>query len=115
MYSENNWLKSVAVAVVTTCLIWIVVLWAKGAFAQDADTPPPPVATSSSAVSLDAPKKFWLEVDQNDLNAISQALMELPKKIADPLVLKLNAQLQAQAKIVENKDATAEKPKKGKK
>ena len=36
------------------------------------------------------------EMDGNDLAAIGNALNELPKKIADPLILKINAQLQAQ-------------------
>lgn len=45
---------------------------------------------------MSVPSTFHLEVDQADLAAISNALMELPKKVADPIINKLNAQLQKQ-------------------
>lgn len=83
-------------------------------------TPTPTEAAAPAATpATPAPppvQKFWLEVDANDLAAISQALMELPKRVADPLVLKLNAQLAAQAQtaIADGKDK-AEKAKKGRK
>jgi hypothetical protein len=92
-----------------------------GAFAQDDDPiqVSPEKTNAAAAVAQQTapqpvPTKFYFEVDQNDLAAISQALSELPKRVADPLILKLNAQLQAQSQIVANKDA-AEKAKKGKK
>lgn len=84
-----------------------------GAFAQDAAPTPTPTETPALAASP-APQKFYLEVDAADLDAISRALAELPKRIADPLILKLNGQLRVQSQIIENKEA-AEKPKKGKK
>lgn len=60
--------------------------------------------------------KFYLEVSPEDLQAISTALNELPMKIAHPLILKLNAQLQKQMEINSaREEALAEKPKKGKK
>ena len=86
------------------------------ALAQDAAPPAPPAEAAAPAASPAPLTKFYLEVDQADLQLISQALVELPKRLADPLIMKLNAQLQApaQAKIGENKDA-AEKPKPSKK
>lgn len=94
-----------------------MLLVSRGARAEEAT--PAPAATETPApapAAPPAPTKFYLEVEPADLQAISLALMELPKKIADPLILKLNAQLQApqQAQIAANK-ADAEKPKKGKK
>jgi hypothetical protein len=50
-----------------------------------------------AAQQTPAPAKFYFEVDQNDLAAISQALSELPKRVADPLILRLNGQLAVQA------------------
>lgn len=68
-----------------------------GALAQDAAPVTAPIE-AAAPVAPAAPAKFTLEVDQADLNAISQALLELPKRVADPLITKLNAQLAAQAK-----------------
>lgn len=69
-----------------------VLFLATGAFAEDAPSvPPPPEKPAPTAPA--APAKFYLEVDQADLNAISQALNELPKRVADPLIIKLNNQL----------------------
>jgi hypothetical protein len=58
--------------------------------AQEATPTPAPQASQT------VPSTFHLEVDQADLAAISNALMELPKKVADPIINKLNAQLQKQ-------------------
>ena len=69
---------------------------------------PPPAAPAP------IPAKFYLEVDQADLASISQALNFLPKYVADPLILRLNGQLAAQAPITEAKDK-AEKARKSKK
>lgn len=52
--------------------------------------------TQEPQASQTVPSTFHLEVDQADLAAISNALMELPKKVADPIINKLNAQLQKQ-------------------
>jgi len=61
---------------------------------------------------------FYIEVDQGDLNALSTAINELPKRIADPLILKINGQLQVQAKISADyataTDTKGKKPKKEK-
>jgi len=66
-----------------------------GAFAQGAAPTPTPTPEASAAPSA-APVTYHLDVDGADLAAISQALNELPKRIADPLIAKLNAQLKAQ-------------------
>lgn len=88
-------------------------LAATSAFAQDASPTPAPAETNAPAASA-APPKVYLELDQNDLAAVSQALNELPKRIADPLILKLNGQLQAQMQIKEAKEK-ADKDRNGKK
>jgi hypothetical protein len=51
---------------------------------------------ASQPAPLPLPTTFHLEVDQADLAAISNALMELPKRVADPIINKLNTQLQKQ-------------------
>jgi len=58
-----------------------------------------PVPTPSPPMSQVTPQLFYFEVDQNDINAISSALNELPKRVADPLILKLSGQLKAQAQV----------------
>ena len=77
--------------------------------AQDTITTPttspgPSPSPSPAPASVQIPETFQLEVNQADLAAISNALMELPKKIADPIITKLNAQL---AKQVEQRNAAA--------
>lgn len=62
--------------------------------AQESQPTPAPLASQPAPSPL--PTTFHLEVDQADLAAISNALMELPKKVADPIINKLNSQLQAQ-------------------
>lgn len=77
----------------------IALLVATGAFAQT-PVPAPPTPEQAAPAPL-PPQKFYLELDPNDLQVVSQALNELPKRIADPLIQRLNAQLQAaeQARI----------------
>jgi len=100
-----------AMIILTTALL----LGASVCRAEDAPaTPAPQVEATPAAVPPASPAKFYLEVDQADLQAISAGINELPKRVADPLVLKLNAQLQAQQTIVAAKEAV-EKAKKGKK
>lgn len=74
-----------------------------GAFAQDDDPiriDPSRIAPAAPVPQPAPPAKFYLELDQNDLVAVSQALNELPKRVADPLIVKLNAQLQDQSRVV---------------
>lgn len=79
----------------------IALIVATGAFAQTPAPSAPPVEQAAPA----PPQKFYLELDPGDLQAISQAVNELPKRVADPLIMRLNAQLQAaeQARIAANK------------
>lgn len=81
-------------------------LWTvTGAFAED--QPPAPAKTEEAQPAPLVAKLFYLEVDQNDIAAISTALNELPKRVADPLILKLNAQLNAQQPVIETKAKAA--------
>ncbi len=78
---------------------------------------PAPQASQPASSATPQPTKFWVELDQSDLATIGSALNELPKRIADPMILKINGMLQAQQQIVANKDAAekAKADKKGKK
>lgn len=82
------------------------------AHAQDAAKPPetpadasaPPAAQSTAPApqatpAPSQPARFYLEMDQGDINALNACVQELPKRVADPLVLKINGQLTVQAKI----------------
>lgn len=70
------------------------------AFAQDDDpiqvSPEKAAAAAAHAQQNAIPEKFHLELDAADLNSLSIAINELPKRVADPLVLKLNEQIKAQ-------------------
>lgn len=59
---------------------------------------PEPQASQPAPSAPPQPNEFIVKLDGNDLAAIGNALNELPKKIADPLIMKINAQLQAQTK-----------------
>jgi len=96
-------------------VILFIILMMVGAMAQSNDAMPNPINPPPATPAVTAPPpppKFHLEIDQADLQAISQALNELPKKIADPLILKLNAQLQPdqQAKLKPGAQAAADAP-----
>lgn len=94
----------------------LALLVAAPAFAEDAAPAATPTETPAPAVTPAAPaqpQKFYLELDPSDLAAISSALNELPKKIADPLILRLNGQLQNQA-MISGPAAKALEPKKKK-
>lgn len=78
------------------------------AAAQEATPSPSP---SPAPVSVHVPATFQLEVDQADLAAISNALMELPKKVADPIINKLNAQLAKQVQAAQAAAKPAEEKK----
>lgn len=53
---------------------------------------------------------YHLEVDANDIAYVGAALNELPKKIADPLIAKLQGQINAQNEAAKKAAETA-KPK----
>lgn len=71
------------------------ILVTTGAFAQE-KAPDPIPAEKTAPVASPAPVRYHLDLDQADLNAISAAINELPKRIADPLIARLNEQLQDQ-------------------
>jgi hypothetical protein len=84
-----------------------------GAFAEDAAPIPTPAerpASAPSAAAPAAPQKFYLELEQADLATLSQALNELPYRIAAPLLLKLQGQLQAQQQLKEAADKSISDP-----
>lgn len=55
------------------------------------------------------PREFDLKVAEQDLNAISQGLVELPWKVANPVIQRLNAQLQPQLQPAPEPEAPADK------
>ena len=67
----------------------------------DVSTPTPAVEATPAPAQ---PTKFYLELDSADLNSIGLALNELPKRLADPLILKINKQLEIQSKIAANRE-----------
>jgi membrane-bound ClpP family serine protease len=95
--------------IVSALIILLAALVAADAFAEDATSPTPSPAPTTPAAPA-AAAKFYLEVDQSDLSAISQALNELPKRVADPLILKLNGQLQAQEQLKAAADKSLSEP-----
>jgi hypothetical protein len=60
---------------------------------------PPPQPKTAVAPPQAAPKLFYFELDAAEVQSIGTALNELPKRLADQLILKLNKQLEIQAKI----------------
>jgi hypothetical protein len=58
-----------------------------------------PQPKTAVAPPQSAPKLFYFELDAAEVQSIGTALNELPKRLADPLILKLNKQLEVQAKI----------------
>lgn len=102
----------------------LTILLSTTAFAQEkpTDVPaePPAIevapAQQPATAALPAPSKvYYLEVDQDELNSLSAAINELPKRIADRLVMKLNAQLSLQAKLAADYSAATTEQPKGKK
>lgn len=85
----------------------IAALLASVSFAHAQDAPKPPEeATGSSnqtqapvTAPAPAPVKFYLEWDQDGINALNECVQFLPKRVADPLILRINGQLSVQAKI----------------
>lgn len=74
-----------------------------GASAEDADkskdqTQKTDVAPPQAPAAA-LPSKFYFELDTADMTIISNGVMELPKKVADPFIAKLNAQIQQQDRI----------------
>lgn len=62
-----------------------------------------------------APPKYHIELEAADIAPLSAALIELPKRLADPLIAKINAQLQAEETARQATTAPAPSPEKPKK
>lgn len=77
-------------------LILAALLVSTGAFAAEAPASAPAASENAPAASP-APQTYRLEVTGADISVISAGLMEMPKRLADPLIEKLNRQLQEQA------------------
>lgn len=69
------------------------------ALGEDA-VPTPTVSTAPAAIPAPADGIYYLAVTQADLTTLAQAINELPKKIADPLLSRLDTQLRDQAKVI---------------
>lgn len=105
-----------------------IALLSTAAFAQDAaPAPAEPLKTETGtgnvapvtapvATPAPAPDKAYFEFDQADLATLAQAINELPKKQADPFLLKLQGQMQrqhqfkAQFEAATKEDPTPPKP-----
>jgi len=89
----------------------LVIFWflATGAFAEDAAPAPTPAPVTTPAAPA-APVKYYLEVDAADLDALSKAIADLPFKVANPLLLKLNGQLKIQDQLREAADKALADP-----
>lgn len=73
-------------------LAFAIALLASGpAFAQDAPKPETPVEAPKAPPA--APTHWTLDLDQNDITTINQCVGELPYKIAQPFVLKVQSHL----------------------
>lgn len=81
MNNNSNPPKAVVVGIVAAIVVWAIAI---------------SVAAIKPAKSAEAPK-YTIELEQADLGTLSQALNELPKRLADPLIAKINVQLQTQA------------------
>lgn len=62
--------------------------------------------TSAGTVTPVQPRTdFYLKFDASDLQILNNAIMELPKKIADPYLAKLNGQLSSQTQQANEAEA----------
>src|SRR5882724_6238833 len=88
-------------------------LLSTAAMAQDKpeDAPAPP-----AEVVAPHPPMFYFELLQQGLIVLNEALQGMPYRAAAPLLLKMNKQLEVQAKIMANRDEARAKdePKKPK-
>lgn len=75
MNNDSRPIRVISFAIATATLIWGAVYFA------------------TKAKSAEAPK-YTIELDAADLQSLGLALNELPKRVADPLIAKINAQLQ---------------------
>ena len=90
-------------------LVLVALLLSTCAFAEDAPSAPPqPEKTAPAATA--APQRYYLEVDAADLDVLSKAIAELPFKVANPMLLKLQGQLKVQDQLREAADKAITEP-----
>ena len=77
-------------------------LLATPAFAEDAPKPadPPTSPAATPAAPTPVPTEWYIRLDQQGINNIAQCAQELPKKIADPFLFAIDAQLKSQPAII---------------
>lgn len=78
----------------------LVILFATAAFAEDAPKPAEPPAAAMPAAPMPIPTEWYIRLDQQGINNIAQCAQELPKKIADPFLFAIDAQLKSQPAII---------------
>lgn len=80
----------------------LVILFATAAFAEDAPKPAeaPAAPAAMPAAPMPVPTEWYIRLDQQGINNIAQCAQELPKKIADPFLFGLDAQLKGQPAII---------------
>lgn len=80
-------------------------LIAMPAFAEDAPAADKPAEATAVAPSPQAPApmpptEWYIRLDQQGINNIAQCAQELPKRLADPFLFGLDAQLKGQAALI---------------
>lgn len=80
----------------------LAILFATPAFAEDAPKPadPPTAPVATPAAPTPVPTEWYIRLDQQGINNIAQCAQELPKKIADPFLFAIDAQLKSQPAII---------------
>ena len=73
-------------------LTLLAILFVTPALAEDAVTPTPVNAPAEAKPTL--PGHLTLDLDQTDLGVLNQCIGELPYKVANPFVQKINSKLQ---------------------
>jgi hypothetical protein len=77
-------------------LVALALLLSTSALAQDAAKPAEPAKQEAAAQPAPPRTEFYLKFDAADLQNLNAGIMELPKRVADPFLAKLNGQLQQQ-------------------
>lgn len=78
----------------------LVILLAAPAFAEDAPKPAEAPAATTPAAPTPIPTEWYIRLDQQGINNIAQCAQELPKKLADPFLFAIDAQLKSQPAII---------------
>ena len=80
----------------------IAIMLAIPAFAEDAPKPAeaPAAPAAMPAAPTPVPTEWYIRLDQQGINNIAQCAQELPKKLADPFLFAIDAQLKSQPAII---------------